>query len=459
MMEVSDHAALRSYQNEGVRMLVRMLLQGGGAILGDDMGLGKTRQAVRVGDVLAPGTPKLVVAPALARETWLAELERWGVLPDGCALALPTGSKRARVEWEKLAKRENEWTITSYELLDKVMSERFEKRTPSFLIVDEAHMLKGRNTKGQMSKRAQEVFDVAALTPFKLLLTGTPLADRPRDLYNLLLTISRNGRKVWGSPWNFDVRFCQGRKGEHGWLNDGIGPEDIRPLLQRVMVRREKRDVAAEMPALTRQAIWLDGDAASEAAFNSAVAARSPGSTQAALIATLEAKMPAAVALAVEARRFLLLTWMKEHARKLGDMLQKEKTPCYVITGEMDTAQREKVVLRAAQEQVGIVATLDSVWQSMDNLKHVASVGIMHALHYQWLKMAQGEARLHRIGQAENVHWYYVMCRNSMDELVWPAVKEKIEQFSAIIPSSSEATALGNDLDDTEDLAAVYAAM
>lgn len=462
-LEVVDHESLRPYQNEGVRRLVGMLEQSGGAILGDDMGLGKTRQAIRTADVLCPehAASKLVVAPALARETWIAELERWSVPLVNVGAALPVGSKRARLEWEKLAARENEWTITSYELLDKVMAVRFEKRLPAFLIVDEAHMLKGRNYKGQMSKRAQEVYDVAQLVPWKLLLTGTPLADRPRDLYNLLLTISKNGRKAWGTPWGFDVRFCNGRKGEHGWLNDGIGPEDIRPLLAKVMVRREKADVAEQLPSLTRQVVWLDGDAAGEAALNSAMLSRSSSSTQAALLATLEAKMPAALELASEARQFLLLTWLKEHARRMGDALAKSGTPCYVITGDMATSQREKVVAKAAEERVGVVATLDSVWQSMDSLKRVASVGIMHALHYQWLKMAQGEARLHRMGQQNNVHWYYLACRNTMDELIILKIVEKMDQFRSAIESSGEATSLRDALtgNDVEDLAAIYAAM
>lgn len=463
MVEVPDHDSLRPYQNEGVRRLVDMLVQSGGAILGDDMGLGKTLQAIRVGSFLANGASKLVVAPALARETWVAELVRRqqvsGVCEAAIGLALPTGSKRSRLEWEKLAKRENEWTITSYELLEKVLQVRFEKKLPSFLIVDEAHTLKGRTTTGKMSKRAQEVYDAAQLIPFKLLLTGTPMADRPRDLYNLLLTITRNGRKAWGTPWGFDVRFCNGRKGEHGWLNDGIGPEDIRPLLAKVMVRREKRDVAEQLPALTRQPIWLDGTTEAEAAFNRAILSKTPGSMQEALLATLEAKMPVALELASQQKQFLLLTWLIEHAKEMGHKLNKEGTPCYVITGEMDTQQREKVVKVAAEQRVGVVATLDSVWQSMDGLKHVASFGIMHALHHRWLKMAQGEARLHRMGQVNPVHWVYLLCRNTADELVYERVVSKIDMFRQTINSSSEATALKEDLSDDKSMADIYAEM
>lgn len=427
------------------------------------MGLGKTRQAIRVADVLcAPTSPRLVVAPALARETWLAELGRWGVLDGATGVALPTGSKRARLQWEKLARREVSWVVTSYELLDKVMDVVFEKRLPGFMIVDEAHMLKGRDTRGRMSKRAQLVYDIAQLVPYKLLLTGTPLADRPRDLYNLLLTITRGGRKSWGSPWEFDARFCAGKKGEHGWENNGIGPETIKPLLSKLLVRREKRDVAEQLPSLTRQVVWLDGASSGADGLRSAMLSRASAATQTALIATLEAKMPAACELAAEARQFLLVTWMKEHAHRLHNLLNTTwATPCHVITGEMSHEQREKIAKAAASQSIGIVATLDSVWQSMDSLKHVASVGIMHALHYQWLKMAQGEARLHRIGQTNPVHWYYLACRDTIDELIVRGIVEKMDQFRAVLDSSSNTTSMRDDLagGGEEDLRAIYDAM
>lgn len=462
LVEVKDHESLRPYQNDGVRQLVSILLGRGGAILGDDMGLGKTRQAIRVADVLrGSGSASLVVAPALARETWLAEVGRWGVKSEAVGLALPTGSKRARLEWEKLAKRECQFIITSYELLDKVMDVVFEKHMPGFLIVDEAHMLKGRDSKGRMSKRAGLVYDVGQLVPYKLLLTGTPLADRPRDLYNLLLTTTRSGRKVWGTPWQFDARFCGGKKGEHGWENHGIGPEDIKPLLAKLMVRREKRDVAEQLPPLTRQVVWLDGDSSGADGLRSALLSRASAATQTALCATLEAKIPVACELAAEARRFLLVTWMKEHAHKISKILNSESTPCFVITGEMSHEQREKVAKEAASRGVGIVATLDSVWQSMDSLKHVASIGIMHALHYQWLKMAQGEARLHRMGQSDPVHWYYLACRDTIDELIVRQIVEKMDQFRAVLDSSSNTTSLRDDLagGGEEDLRALYDAM
>jgi hypothetical protein len=207
--------------------------------------------------------------------------------------------------------------------------------------------------------------------------------------------------------------------------------------------------------------VWLDGDSSGAKALQSALISRASATTQAALIATLEAKIPAACELAAQARRFLLVTWMREHANKISKLLSLDGTPNYVITGEMSHEQREKVAKRAAEEKVGIVATLDSVWQSMDSLKHVASVGIMHALHYQWLKMAQGEARLHRIGQTDPVHWYYLACRDTIDELIVRQIVEKMDQFRATIDSATNTTSLRDDLvsGGEEDMRALYEAM
>jgi SWI/SNF-related matrix-associated actin-dependent regulator 1 of chromatin subfamily A len=445
----------RQYQHEGIRRCVEIIKEHGGAILADDPGLGKTLQSVRVASACT-NSPKLIVAPAMARETWVAELGREEVPAESIGLALPLGLKRADLAWTALAAGEQPWVITSYDLLPKLMEVRFKKRLPGFLIVDEAHMIKGRDTKGRMTKRAQLVYDVAQLVPRKLLLTGTPMADHPRDLYNLLITIT-GGRRFWGGPWQFDKKYCGGHQGDHGWVNTGTGPEDISGELKRFMVRREKREVAEQLPSLTRQIVWLDPDQYGSAALAAAMTSRTVHSTQAALEATLEAKMPAAMDMAEQAGRFLLLTWLKAHCHKMHNELNERGVRCFYITGEMPPTQREQVAQRAAEEKVGVVATLDSVWQSIDALKAVASYGIMHALSYRWHMMVQAESRLHRMGQKDPVHWVYLACRDTMDELVVRAIVEKMDQYRETVGSAGEATSLREDLAvESQSLGDIY---
>ncbi len=443
---------LHQYQRDGVDWIAATVQKERGVLLGDDMGLGKTIQVLSACERLLPDKGRvMVVCPALARETWRQEIEGLG---KEVALAVPKNDKRWGAYWE-LCKTAR-YVVSSYELLEHWWKQAFQRTQPMVLCADEAHLLKGRDTKGRPTKRAGIVRDLSVLVPYRILLTGTPLADRPRDLYNLL-TIMAGNQKRWGSSWAFDRDYCDGHQGEWGWDNKGkSNEEELRVRLQRVLLRREKRDVAAQLPSLTRQVMWMDGDQKGVDAFARAMTVRSGSASSDALLATLEAKMQAAIDLAVSARKFLLLTWLKDHAREMSERLTEQGVPNALITGDLDTARREKIVEWAAEQGIGVVATLDSVWQSMNSLKKVTSFGIMHALSHQWVKMAQGEARLHRIGQTDPVHWVYLACRDTMDELVIQNIVEKMDQFRALMPSSEEATALRDTLAGEDDLKLLY---
>lgn len=448
---------LHPFQVEGVNWIAENIKKGG-VLLADDMGLGKTVQAIEVGRTLG-AQRVLACVPALARETWARELSVAG-LPH--VLGLPRNDKRWEAGWE--AAPTSPWIVVSYELLEEWWARAYKKDNkltpPDLIICDEAHMLKGRNTRGKMSIRAGLVRDLSIMVPWRLLLTGTPLADRPRDLYNLL-TIMAGGTRKWGSPWSFDTRYCDGHRGEHGWENKGVSNAgELQTRLREVMLRREKRDVAIQLPSLTRQVIWLDPDAAGTSAFRLALTSHSSRTASDALIATLEAKIPAAVEIALSSGRFLLLTWLKEHAKTMTHLIEKGGGRAFTVTGEMSTDQRERCISAAASTGAGIVATLDSVWQSMDSLKQVASIGIMHALRHQWMMMAQGEARLHRLGQKDPVQWLYLACRETMDALVIRNIVEKMDAYRAIVPSSEEATSMRDTLQGTEvSMADLYAGL
>lgn len=443
---------LHDYQKQGVDWIVANIKEQRGLLLGDDMGLGKTIQAIAACERLVPDKGRIiVVAPALARETWRQEIEGIG---REVALAVPKNDKRHGAYWA--ISQTARYVVSSYELLEEWWKHAYVRTQPMVIVCDEAHLLKGRDSRGRTTKRAGVVRDLSVMVPFRLLLTGTPLADRPRDLYNLLTIMAGNKRR-WGSSFDFDKKYCAGHQGDHGWENKGkSNEEDLRARLAAVLLRREKRDVAAQLPSLTRQVMWLDPSQSGMDAFKKAMLTKTSGDASRALKATLEAKMGPALSLASEARRFLLVTWLKEHAHSMHEQLCEMGVPCALITGDMPTTKREEIANWAADQGIGVVATLDSVWQSMNALKRVAAFGIMHALHYQWIKMAQGEARLHRIGQPDPVHWIYLACRDTMDELVISNIVNKMDSFRALVPSSEEATELRDSLAEEDDVKLLY---
>lgn len=437
----------RDYQKRGVEFLIHTLQTHYGALLADEMGLGKTFQALEVRERLCADTGRtLVCCPAAARETWRKELTKWGV--KNSVVLSPTGSKR---DWQVAA--EAQTVITSYHhgMLDRAIGAAFPSDTPRLLVLDEAHRLRGRH-----SLRSAALKTVAALCTYRLALTATPSYDRPRDLWqilNILLGFT------FGSKWDFDRRYCAGALNSWGGLDNkgSSNVDELRHRLSFYMLRREKADVAKELPSLDRQIRWVDPTPEARRAYAAAQLGLGKTSLHQAMLATLSGKMEEACLLAQEAKRFLLVTWLREHAAQLSRMLVEEyDTPNLLLTGDLSTERRQRIIDQATAQRVGIVATLDSVAESL-NMQGVANVGISHSLDWSPLKEAQKEGRLHRLGTTEPVIWYYVAMRQSSDEAIIHTVIEKLDQWTSILAKKGPTNevrklrhALGDAIDSPE---------
>lgn len=421
--------ALRAYQNVGVGWLVNTLCREGGALLADDMGLGKTAQAIfATRELTKNGGRILVICPAFLRTNWIAELTKWG---ETNAVSLgPKLNKATKAAWDLAPK--SKWVVTSYDMANRVLPIAFKNQTPRALVMDEAHYLKGRT-----NARADTLQSIAALTTYKLAITGTPQWSRPKDLYQLLRLLF--GQR-FGKPFDFDLAYCGGSINQWGGL-DNKGATRTDELKKRVncyMLRRLKTDVAQDLPELSRHVVWVESEPAATVAFHTALASQGRGDTYRALEATLKAKMEPAMNLAKQAGRFLLFTWLKEHAAEMWRILNEDMdTPCELVTGDITADKRGALLERARLRGCGVVATLDSMGAGV-NAQSVASTGIFHALDYTPAKLAQAEARIHRIGQTRGVTWTYLAMKESYDELVVRTVIDKLDQQHAVMGDGKE---------------------
>jgi SWI/SNF-related matrix-associated actin-dependent regulator 1 of chromatin subfamily A len=135
--------------------------------------------------------------------------------------------------------------ITNYEMLRKITLSPVD-----LLIVDEAHYIK--NPKAQ---RTKVVAQWATYAKRKLLMTGSPIVNRPIELHSLLTILDPEGWPFW----TYAQRYCAAHKTKWGWDFSGASnlPELQRRLRARIMVRRLKADVLSELPPKIRQLITL----------------------------------------------------------------------------------------------------------------------------------------------------------------------------------------------------------
>ena len=237
-------AALRPYQLDGVRWLHLLAANGLGGILADEMGLGKTLQALAylasVRAAVSDGTPapSLVVCPTSLVENWRQEAAKF--TPDLRTLAID-GQDRvplfAKIDAADLV-------ITSYALLRRDL-ERYRAREFATVILDEAHHIK--NPDSQVAQAA-----CALRSRHRFVLTGTPMENRVRDLWSIL-HFALPG--YLGSRQDFRDRYEQPLA--RADADPGVR-ERLTRRLRPVLLRRRKKEVAAELPERIEQTSFCD---------------------------------------------------------------------------------------------------------------------------------------------------------------------------------------------------------
>jgi len=230
------------YQRKGVRKIHAF---GGRALLADEMGLGKTRQALRWLEERPDAQPALVVCPSSLKWVWQSEIKE--VLGIPCEIL--NGQKPIR---ERLHKFQS-ITIINYEIL-KYWREWILTMNPKTLILDEVHFCKN-----PMAKRTRAVRNLAKGIPHIIALSGTPLLNRPSELWT---TVNLIRPDVFDNISLFRWRYCDPIRKPWGW--EYKGATNIKELHDRLrstmMIRRLKKHVLPELPPKTRIVIPLEID-------------------------------------------------------------------------------------------------------------------------------------------------------------------------------------------------------
>ena len=201
-------------------------------LFGDEMGLGKTIQAIGYLNCHPQVASVLIVCPASVRLNWARELDKWLVSP--CV----------------------ETVILSYGMLHKAdLSRHYD-----VVILDEAHYIK--DVKAKRSALCRKI-----RAGRKIALTGTPILNRPIELWHLLHWLDPVAWPM-SSYASYATRYCKahqrririrGRQAfRYVWDVSGASNlDELREKTRALMIRRLKMDVLKELPPKRRQIIEL----------------------------------------------------------------------------------------------------------------------------------------------------------------------------------------------------------
>ena len=267
---------IKKVQKEGIKFL----LQNKKCILADSMGLGKSLQAV-VASMETKCEKILIICPASLKSTWKREIS---IYNDPTTVTIINGS-----EWKNSTK----FTIINYDILDnfykiptdivyeeKIMDDGTTQKVPVMVkssngtlvpktkkslkkdkikeclsqsplfldkfdcvIIDEAHKL-SNNT----SIRYKVIYDFLKKSKpnYVFLLTGTPLTNRPMNLYHILKLIDAD---VTHDYQYYVKRYCEGKEmklktGKKIMLTGGAtNLEELCEKIKHVYIRRLLTDM------------------------------------------------------------------------------------------------------------------------------------------------------------------------------------------------------------------------
>ncbi|KAK5706325.1 hypothetical protein LTR97_001313 [Elasticomyces elasticus] len=234
-----DGGELMEYQIQGLNWLYYKWYTQKNAILADEMGLGKTIQIIGFLATLVQEHscfPFLIVVPNSTCPNWRREIKRWA--PTLRVVAY-YGSKESRdlaYRYELFPENSKDLrchiVVTSYDAAADENCRKFFRSVPwQGLIVDEGQRLKNDKNVLYAALGALKV-------PLRILLTGTPLQNNQRELFNLLhfLDDSYNAAEL-------EEKFAL-----DGLTADKI--QELHDLIRPFFLRRTKAQVLTFLPPM-----------------------------------------------------------------------------------------------------------------------------------------------------------------------------------------------------------------
>jgi SWI/SNF-related matrix-associated actin-dependent regulator 1 of chromatin subfamily A len=250
----------RPFQQSGIEYSYLTLQDRDAVLIGDDMGLGKTIQGLGVINLNKSIERVLVVCPPNGRIHWIETAQDWLVKDDRTWVyqrvtgneAIDPNANFVVVGWSNVAMSK---------VKPGLMNGNFD-----LCIMDEAHYAKNtmsaaraRTALGYWDREEKKTVEGIAHKAAKTIFTtGTPIPNRPKELFPMLTHLDPEG--LGRGFLSFARRYCGGSQGAYGFDANGASHLDElqRKMRSSFMVRRLKTEVMSELPPIQRDLMKLD---------------------------------------------------------------------------------------------------------------------------------------------------------------------------------------------------------
>ena len=448
-------------------------------LIADEMGVGKTVQAIGLSCLYQKEWPVLVICPSSLKFAWRDEITLW----------LSEILKKDEVQVIRNSKndfkQDKKYYIISYDLSVRMVSKIIDQKF-NYIIADEAHYLKSRT-----AKRTKSLTPILQRAKRVVLLTGTPILAKPMEIYPLLHILRPDKFKGFKE---FGTRYCDPKLLPFG-LVDWSGSSNSRELnsiLNKLMIRRLKKDVLSQLPPKKRQKIEISTDSkiikklkilmektskkfeellgtqidldklgiSLEEKNNNSNNKKNKNDSSSkkekepeeetilnkfnkAYAMTGEAKLPGirdyVNYLVDNSCKFLIFAHHSEVLDAIEEVIITDKIGYIRIDGKVAIEKRQDLVNKFQTDEDCLVAILSITACATGLTLTKASTVVFAELHFTPSIMIQAEDRAHRIGQdAGCVNIHYLVGEDTLDVLLFRKLNEKQNIVSTTLDNKSK---------------------
>ena len=428
-----------NHQKDGIKFLIKNKK----CILADDMGLGKTYQSIVA--ALESGSERvLIICPSSLKINWMREVQNFC---DDVSIIQGTHWNPSRFTIMNYDILKNFHTIEerNKEYEDWELRREIADFNPDLLILDEAHYIKNHKSKrGAIIKDLSKNFNCDRVW----LLTGTPIANRPMDYYNLLSIIDSPVANNWV---HYAKTYCEGMRfkkgGKYVWVTKGASNlGELSTKTKRTILRRKKEDVL-DLPEKLITPVYLELQNVDgyKSVWENYMTKRK-----------LEGKKGNPAKDIVEMtllRSFIAMETVPYSIEKTEEALELNKkviifcnfndemdyflrhfgNKAVSVRGGMTDKQKQMSVDRFQEDDSCMVFVGQIKAAGVGLTLTKAEIVIMNSLDWVPGNHEQAEDRAYRIGQKETVNIYYMLIDDTIDTLVWYILNEKKKVIGTIM--------------------------
>lgn len=396
------------------------------AILADAPRVGKTMPAA---SAAVEHLPALVICPAVVKPGWVKAFA-----------ALGYQSQEIRGRAAAQAVKAEGIVVINYDLLQDLQ----QLDCWATVILDESHRIKTPT-----AKRTKSAIKIMKATPRVYALSGTPIPNKPIELWPLL-----HGLGIYKRSWlEFAFRYCKAWNPPWGGL-DVSGASNLPELRERLkphVLRRKREQVFTgyQHPVVSLVELDLPNDRR-EKAFDADAVAEAVSANPNAILAIEglseimreggERKAPLAADF-IRARieqepeePLVVFAWHKSVVAMLSDSLKQDPPISHVVvTGETSASARQQAIadFQAGKVQV-IIGNISSISEGVDLSR--ANTVIFAESTWQTSALEQASARVENINKQGCAPLIYLLTiRASLDSIVLSKVLKKVGIIEQII--------------------------